>query len=502
MSSMSEKIEQFCSITGADEEVGKNLLEACNGNLELAIDMHMDSEGPPASVDQGGASAERNSPATRGASSSAPIDLEDDIRAPIPQRNETLVEDLPAFVSAPHMEEMLHPQDSVLRGRRRQARSVFDGFRDFQAEARQQEEMMRRGSSSSYKKRTLEDLFRPPIDITYKGTFAGAREAGTELNKYIMVNVQDVKEFVCQALNRDVWSHEGVKAIVKDHFVFWQVYHDSEEGGKFKQFYKVEEYPYIAIIDPRTGENMVTWSSGLDAVTFCDLVTHFLAEHPFSDDSLSEQQPSKRAKQEPSVVDLSEDDQIQAAIKASLQEPRKSVTYISDSEDNHEDDDDIETFSDTEEDSQSSPVKKNVSKNCSQNKVCSDSDEISSSSKVKNSVNNDECKECELNNIENGDSKSDSNCSDDSYKNYLGKESDPQTSIMIRFPDGKRQQLSMSSNSKLMALVKYVAEQGYPNERYELLTNFPRKKLSYMDFDITIQEAGLNPQESVFVQAR
>lgn len=52
------------------------------------------------------------------------------------------------------------------------------------------------------------------------------------------------------------------------------------------------------------------------------------------------------------------------------------------------------------------------------------------------------------------------------------------------------------------ALVKYVAEQGYPNERYELLTNFPRKKLSYMDFDITIQEAGLNPQESVFVQAR
>ena len=28
--------------------------------------------------------------------------------------------------------------------------------------------------------------------------------------------------------------------------------------------------------------------------------------------------------------------------------------------------------------------------------------------------------------------------------------SDPQTSIMIRFPDGKRQQLSLSSHSKLM----------------------------------------------------
>lgn len=38
-----------------------------------------------------------------------------------------------------------------------------------------------------------------------------------------MVNVQNNKEFVCQALNRDVWSHDGVKAVVKDHFVFWQV---------------------------------------------------------------------------------------------------------------------------------------------------------------------------------------------------------------------------------------------------------------------------------------
>ena len=34
---------------------------------------------------------------------------------------------------------------------------------------------MRQGPSSSFKKRTLEDLFRPPIDITFKGTFASVR---------------------------------------------------------------------------------------------------------------------------------------------------------------------------------------------------------------------------------------------------------------------------------------------------------------------------------------
>lgn len=361
---------------------------------------------------------------------------------------------------------------------------------------------MRQGPGSSFKKRTLEDLFRPPIDITFKGTFASAREAGTTLKKYVMVNVQNVKEFVCQALNRDVWSHDGVKAIVKDHFVFWQVYHDSEEGGKFKQFYRVEEYPYIAIIDPRTGENMVTWNRELDAMTFCDLVTQFLAEHPFSDDSFSESPPSKRTKREHSVVDLSEDDQIQAAIKASLEEPRKSVTYISDSDDDNSDDDDVETFSDTDNDSQSSPVKNSHSKNDSKIAVCSNSSGPSCSNKTETTESNENCKKCESNVIENGVSNSSSNSSTESYKKYIGKESDPQMSIMIRFPDGKRQQLTLSSQSKLMALVKYVAEQGYSNERYELLTNFPRKKLSYMDFDLTIQEAGLNAQESVFVQAR
>ena len=65
-------------LVGADKDVGKNLLEACNGNLELAIDMHMDSGGPPAPppTDQGGAASESSRPGTQGDSSSAPIDLE------------------------------------------------------------------------------------------------------------------------------------------------------------------------------------------------------------------------------------------------------------------------------------------------------------------------------------------------------------------------------------------------------------------------------------------
>ena len=123
------------------------------------------------------------------------------------------------------------------------------------------------------------------------------------------------------------------------------------------------------------------------------------------------------------MVDLSEDDQIQAAIKASLEEPRKSVTYISDSsEEENSDVDDVETFSDTEEDSQSSPVKNSSSKSSTNTAVCSNS-EPSCSSKTVIAENNEDCKTCEKHTVENGFANSNSSCEEDSYKKYLGKES-------------------------------------------------------------------------------
>ena len=54
------------------------------------------------------------------------------------------------------------------------------------------------------------------------------------------------------------------------HVFYFQVYNDSEEGERYTQYYPVKEWPYIAIIDPRTGENMVTWHK-MDANTFCEV---------------------------------------------------------------------------------------------------------------------------------------------------------------------------------------------------------------------------------------
>jgi len=50
-----------------------------------------------------------------------------------------------------------------------------------------------------------------------------ACDAGRAANKWLMVNIQNVQEFSCQVLNRDVWSNSTVKTVVHEHFILWQV---------------------------------------------------------------------------------------------------------------------------------------------------------------------------------------------------------------------------------------------------------------------------------------
>ena len=42
---MDTKIEQFMSVTGASREVATSMLEACSGDVGLAISIHLESGG-------------------------------------------------------------------------------------------------------------------------------------------------------------------------------------------------------------------------------------------------------------------------------------------------------------------------------------------------------------------------------------------------------------------------------------------------------------------------
>ncbi|XP_056420424.1 UBX domain-containing protein 7 isoform X3 [Hyla sarda] len=467
------------------------MLEACSQNLEMAVTMFLD----------GGGIAEEPSTSSAGASTARPA-AEDDVRAPIPQKQEILVE--PEMFGAPK--------------RRRPARSIFDGFRDFQTETIRQEQELRNGGAVDKKLTTLADLFRPPIDLMHKGSFETAKECGQLKNKWLMINIQNVQDFACQCLNRDIWSNDSVKSLIREHFIFWQVYHDSEEGQRYIQFYKLSDFPYVSILDPRTGQKMVEWHK-LDVNSFLEQVTGFLSEHGQLD-GLSSSPPKKRLRSE-SLIDASEDSQLEAAIRASLQE-----THFDSSAGNpstrHEEESDTELYSGSEEfisvcgsdheeeeeerppeslpeqETSNSKSRKATSKSISHRK-----DDLSRAEPVVEEAEEDSDGSLipEIPNLDSPEIKSNFGI-DESSEDCPDTSNGPKAKLMLRYPDGKREQISLPEKAKLMALVKHVQQKGYPNERFELLTNFPRRKLSHLDYDVTLQDAGLCPQETVFVQER
>uniref|UniRef100_A0A4W4G8K3 UBX domain-containing protein n=1 Tax=Electrophorus electricus TaxID=8005 RepID=A0A4W4G8K3_ELEEL len=500
-------IQQFTAITGATESVGRHMLEACNNNLEMAVTMFLDG---------GGITEE---PSTSSISHSSTVCLNcvlfpnrDDVRAPIPQKQDILVEPEPLF---------------GVPKRRRPARSIFDGFRDFQTETIRQEQELRNGGAVDKKLSTLADLFRPPIELMHKGSFETAKDCGQLENKWLMINIQNVQDFACQCLNRDVWSNEAVKTIIREHFIFWQVYHDSEEGQRYIQFYKLNKFPYISILDPRTGQKMVEWNQ-LDVSAFLDQVTGFLTEHGQLD-GLSTQPPAKRARSE-SLIDASEDSQLEAAIRASLQETHYESTHVK-QESRSDDESDAEAFSDSEglisvdgsdnegaggEDSldsrapsdpvllttqpsrQESPAhhRKSPHKESNHRKEEGKKNQPEPPGPSHRRLEAQQTREQSHNSTAPHTSQS------ASISSLEIEDNGPKARLMLRYPDGQREQIALSANAKLLALVRHVQSKGYPNERFELVTNFPRRKLAHLDYEITLQEAGLCPQETVFVQER
>ena len=286
MSDSNHEIDQLVAVIGVDREVAANLLEACGGNIEMAVDMHMEDGGG------GGASA--------GGAAANGHDDEEGVRAPIPQKQEVMV--------GPGYEGYMMNNRVNKTLQQRRVRSVFDGFRDFQAETKSMEERLEQGLPvSRSKKKTLEELFKPPLDLMFQGDWQSARDHAAKTKRWLLVNIQDAQEFQCQILNRDLWSNPGVKMIVKEHFVFWQQYKESDDAARYMTFYTITDWPHVSIIDPRTGENMVTWSK-IEVTTFPELITEFLTLHPTLE-TPSKEPPRKKMRSE-NILEMDEDAQM------------------------------------------------------------------------------------------------------------------------------------------------------------------------------------------------
>ncbi|KAF9291559.1 hypothetical protein BGZ68_003497 [Mortierella alpina] len=301
----SEDIVQFCAITSADPDVASNYLTVCDGSLDRAITLYMESGG----IDLAGTTSSTNTNRTRGERRSrsssdegsaggfgSTLDQDEELARSLQQEDSNTASAIRAPIAPRH--EMLLGDDygdhssSMFGGSSHSSSLARDAFRDFAAEA------ATLGGDTSPKTSRLADLFKAPLDMMARGDFDQSRNVAKNETKWLMVNIQEAGVFACQVLNRDLWSDKSVKEIVKENFVFLQFYSDSVEGKKYAAYYPLKTFPHIAIIDPRT-------------------VSEFLDMHSLTDSTSKPSQPKKK-KLVKDVSDMTEEEQLQAAMVASM----------------------------------------------------------------------------------------------------------------------------------------------------------------------------------------
>lgn len=184
------------------------------------------------------------------------------------------------------------------------------------------------GGTGSDRAQRLADLFRPPYDLMSHMAWDDARQEGREEKKWLLVNVQDMNDFNCQALNRDIWKDDAIVALVKESFIFLQYAKDDDRATEYNTFYfpshaqeNRDNFPHVAIIDPRTGEQVKVWT-GLpfpSAQEFHSQLVEFLDRYSLNQNSKNPVSKQK-APQRPVDVDrMTEEEMLEMAMRNSLE---------------------------------------------------------------------------------------------------------------------------------------------------------------------------------------
>ncbi|KAJ4563343.1 UBX domain protein Ubx2 [Exophiala dermatitidis] len=180
-------------------------------------------------------------------------------------------------------------------------------------------------SEASSRATRLARLFQPPWDLMYKGGWEAAREEGKEQKKWILVDIQEPSIFDCQALNRDLWKNEGIVDTVKENFIFFQYTKHDPRAAQYIQYYfptydNPNDYPHVAIVDPRTGEQIKLWSRKVpSAPEFLMQLHEFLDRYSLDNNARNPVAKRKsEAKKEKPVDQLTEEEMLERALQASL----------------------------------------------------------------------------------------------------------------------------------------------------------------------------------------
>lgn len=365
-----EAILNFVSITGANPQKAAQYMRLADNNLEQAIQLFFDS--PNLDVGDGPAPTNTTAPSNSenpitvdsdeemsdfdvGAQAhSRRSDVEDDeamarrlqeemygqpeqVRAPMARTTETLVgpgsnwgpgdedEDVEARVQEQLRRRAANRGRAGIFNQQGTRASVWDAGSDDASRRRELATATGGASESSSKSNMLAQMYRPPFELMYQSSWDKARDDGKEKEKWLLVNIQDPAIFDCQILNRDIWKNEDIQATVRENFIFMQYNKDDPRGAQYVNYYfqnrdSQDAYPHIAIVDPRTGEQMKIWSGPPTppAVEFHAQLHEFLDRYSLK---VNAKNPVATRKPERSKVDvnrMTEEEMLEMALQASL----------------------------------------------------------------------------------------------------------------------------------------------------------------------------------------
>lgn len=343
----SENIAQFCAITGADTSQAEGYLSLSGDNVEQAISLYFEG---------GDLDLNHQEPTLQ---DSVPVDDEeyvrrmqeqeyqsgggsDEVRERIAPVTERLVDPgydydydslggrdpFQSMSSSAGVFNQRVPTQTTIRSRGRGFQIDDDSDEEYHDAMDQDDDDdiiygdqhedsdMEEASTLTAHQSRLANLFRPPFDLIRSLRLEHAKEEARLEQKWLLVNIQDSREFQCQVLNRDLWSNEDVKQVVKSNFLFLQYPHDSSAGLEYIQYYPFEDYPHISILDPRTGEQLKTWNKAISPAEWLVEAQDFLDK--FSLDPTARNPVTNIAKRNKQVSHMTEEEQIQLAMKQSL----------------------------------------------------------------------------------------------------------------------------------------------------------------------------------------
>ena len=171
----------------------------------------------------------------------------------------------------------------------------------------------------------LAELYRPPFELMFQQSWDKARDEGKEQEKWILVNIQDPAIFDCQILNRDIWKNNDIKLTVRENFIFMQYAKDDPRGQQYINYYfhardSQDAYPHIAIVDPRTGEQVKVWSGPPvpNPVEFHAQLHEFLDRYSLKANAKNPVATRKPERKKVDVNRMTEEEMLEMALQNSL----------------------------------------------------------------------------------------------------------------------------------------------------------------------------------------